>query len=44
MGEYLQVLLKGMWWWSLGLITTTVFFRGLTQMYYDMYDNPDGFQ
>jgi len=37
----LAVRLKGIWWWSLGITYPAILFRGLTNMLYDFYDNPD---
>ena len=38
----LTVRLKGIWWWTLGMTWTLVNLRGLQQVMYDVYDNPDG--
>ena len=38
----LDVRLKTLWWWTLGLTWTLVNLRGLEQMMLDMYDHPDG--
>ena len=38
----LNVRLKGIWWWSLGLTWTAVTLRGINQMLYDFVDHPDG--
>lgn len=38
----LTVRLKGHWWWTLGMTWTLVNIRGLQQIMYDVYDNPDG--
>ena len=38
----LHVRIKCAWWWSLGLTLSLVNLRGLEQILYDMYDNPDG--
>jgi hypothetical protein len=40
-GDILQVRLKTVWWWSLGLTQTLVYLRGLEQIMYDMVDCPD---
>jgi hypothetical protein len=40
-GDLLQVRVHTFWWWSLGLTVNLVFLRGLTQMMYDLADNPD---
>lgn len=37
----LSVELFSSWWWSLGLTQTFVYLRGLEQMMYDMYDEPE---
>jgi hypothetical protein len=43
-GEVLQGILparlKGIWWWSLGVTMPAVFLRGLTNLLYDLYENP----
>jgi len=41
MGDFLEVRIKGIWWWTLGMTWTLVNLRGLEQMMYDMYDYPD---
>ena len=38
----LDVRKKGKWWWTLGMTWTLVNIRGLQQIMYDVYDNPDG--
>ncbi|MFC1508756.1 hypothetical protein ACFL60_03600 [Candidatus Omnitrophota bacterium] len=38
----LTVRLKGTWWWTLGMTWTLVNLRGLQQVMFDVYDNPDG--
>ena len=40
-GDILQVRLKTVWWWSLGMTQTLVYLRGLEQIMYDMVDCPD---
>lgn len=42
LGDILYVYLKGTWWWTLGMTWTLVNIRGLQQIMYDVYDNPDG--
>lgn len=42
LGDILEVRLEGVWWWSLGMTSDLILLRGLEQMMYDMYDNPDG--
>ncbi len=37
----LTVRLKTNWWWSLGMTRTLVNLRGLSQIMYDMHDNPN---
>lgn len=37
----LEVQLKGMWWWSIGLTYALANLRGLEQMMIDMYDYPE---
>jgi hypothetical protein len=39
-GDFLQVRLKGSFWWSLGMTWTLVNLRGLEQIMYDVYDHP----
>lgn len=41
LGDLLQVRLKTIWWWSLGMTQTLVYLRGLEQLMYDMLDRPD---
>ena len=41
-GDFLQVRLRGVWWWTLGMTWTLVRLRGLTQMMMDMVDEPEG--
>ncbi len=36
----LEVQIKGVWWWSLGLTTSLAFLRGLQNLMVDMLDNP----
>lgn len=40
MGDYLEIRVKHMWWWTLGLTWTLVNLRGLEQIMFDMYDYP----
>lgn len=40
-GDLLNVRIKGIWWWTLGLTWTLVSLRGLEQILFDMYDYPD---
>lgn len=42
-GDFLQVRLKGSFWWSLGMTWTLINLRGLTQIMYDVYDHPKEF-
>jgi hypothetical protein len=42
LGDLLTVRLKTAWWWTLGMTWTLVNLRGLTQIMYDMVDQPDG--
>ncbi len=37
----LDVQLKGVWWWSLGLTLPAATLRGLENMMYDLYEHPD---
>ena len=37
----LEVKVRGVWWWSLGLTTDLAILRGLEQIMYDMIDNAD---
>ena len=39
--DVLDVRLKTMWWWTLGMTWTLINLRGLTQVMMDMYDHPD---
>ena len=41
LGDNLNVRLKGLWWWSLGVTMPFVFLRGLENLMLDMYDHPD---
>jgi len=41
-GDLLDVRLKTMWWWTLGMTWTLINLRGLQQVMMDMYDHPDG--
>lgn len=36
----LEVRIRGVWWWSLGLTLDLALLRGLEQIMYDMLDNP----
>jgi hypothetical protein len=38
----LDVRLKGVWWWTLGLTMPAVFLRGLENLMFDFFDEPDG--
>lgn len=40
-GDILKVVIKGSWWWTLGMTMTLVYLRGLEQVMLDMYDFPD---
>ena len=42
LGDILQVRLKGVWWWSLGMTWDFIKLRGLENLMIDMYDNPQG--
>jgi len=39
-GGILDVRLKGIWWWSLGVTMPAAFFRGLQNILYDFIDHP----
>lgn len=39
-GDILNVRIKSVWWWTLGMTSTFVLIRGLEQMMYDMIDKP----
>lgn len=39
-GDLLNVRIRGLLWWSVGLANTAVMLRGLQQVMLDMYDNP----
>ena len=41
LGDILDVRLKGIWWWSLGLTWLASTFRGLNNILYDLHDHPD---
>lgn len=41
LGDLLTVRVRTNWWWSLGMTMRVAFLRGLTQMMYDLIDNPD---
>ena len=41
LGDLLTVRVRTNWWWSLGMTMRVAFLRGLTQMMYDLVDNPD---
>ena len=41
-GDILDVQLKTMWWWTLGMTWTLINLRGLGQIMLDMYDHPEG--
>lgn len=40
-GDLLNVRAKTQWWWTLGLTRTLAELRGLQQVMFDVYDNPD---
>lgn len=41
LGDLLEVRLKGIWWWSLGLTWPAATFRGLQNMLCDFLEHPD---
>lgn len=41
LGDLLTVRVRTNWWWSLGMTMRVAFLRGLTQMMYDLVDNPN---
>jgi len=41
LGDILQVRLRGIWWWTLGMTWDFIRLRGLNNLMLDMYDNPD---
>lgn len=41
LGDLLNVRIKSVWWWTLGMTMTLVQLRGLEQIMMDMYDYPD---
>lgn len=41
MGDLLRVRLKGSWLWSVGMTWTLIALRGLEQIMYDAYDQPE---
>lgn len=40
--DILNVRLKTVWWWSVGLTDDLVYLRGMDNILYDVYDNPEG--
>jgi hypothetical protein len=40
-GDLLEVRLRGIWWWTLGMTWDFINLRGLENFMLDMYDNPD---
>lgn len=42
LGDLLDVRLKTIWWWTLGLTQTLVYLRGLTPFLMDFIDQPEG--
>lgn len=40
-GDLLTVRVKTQWWWSLGMTRLLAELRGLQQIMFDMYDNPE---
>lgn len=40
-GDLLSIRTKMLWWWSLGMTRLLAELRGLQQIMYDMYDEPD---
>ena len=40
LGDILKVVLRGSWWWTLGMTWTLINLRGLEQILLDMYDHP----
>lgn len=41
LGDYLQVRIKGSFWWTLGMTWTAINLRGMEQFMLDIYENPD---
>ncbi len=41
LGDILHVRVKNLWWWSLGLTRLLIELRGLQQVMYDVYQNPE---
>lgn len=41
MGDILEIRIKTLWWWSLGMTELLIKLRGLEQLMYDFYDYPD---
>jgi hypothetical protein len=39
--DFLEVRLRGIWWWSLGLTWDFIRLRGLNNLMLDMYDHPE---
>lgn len=40
--DILEVRLRGIWWWSLGMTWDFIKLRGLENLMMDMFDHPDG--
>ncbi len=41
LGDYLQVKIKGSFWWTLGMTWTAINLRGMENFMLDTYENPD---
>jgi len=41
LGDFLEVILRGVWWWSFGMTFDLVILIGIEQMMLLPYDNPD---
>ena len=40
-GDLLNVRLKGVWWWTLGMTWTLITLRGLSNFMFDFYEHPN---
>ena len=40
-GDLLEVRIRGMFWWSLGMMWTAILLRGIERLMMDMYDYPE---
>lgn len=40
-GDMLRVNLKGVWWWSLGITSLAIYFRGIENFFCDFIEHPE---